>query len=80
MAHTCRDDVLAALERLEFRDARRVFRLAENVAEVKAAGSRCRDSTIRTHIGSRMCGNAPDHHAVVYYDLIRVSPGEYRRA
>jgi hypothetical protein len=80
MAHTCRDEVLAALARLELRHGRQVFRLAEIVAEVKAVGTRYRDSTIRTHVGSRMCGNAPDHHAVVYNDLVRVATGEYRRA
>lgn len=80
MAHTCRDEVLAALTRLELRDGRQVFRLVEIMAEVKAAGTRYRDSTIRTHLGSRMCGNAPDHHAVVYNDLVRVATGEYRRA
>jgi hypothetical protein len=54
--------------------------LAEIVAEVKEAAARYGDSTIRTHVGSRMCGNAPDHHAVVYNDLVRVGTGEYRRA
>jgi hypothetical protein len=72
--------VLAAFTRLELRHGRRVFRMAEIVAEVKAAGTRYRDSTIRPHVGSRMCGNAPDHHAVVYNDLVRVATGEYRRA
>lgn len=37
-------------------------------------------STVRTHVTSRMCVDAPDHHAVVYGDLRRVGPGMYRRA
>lgn len=36
------------------------------------------DSTIRTHIVSKMCMDAPDHHAVVYQDLERVGRGLYR--
>ena len=80
MTHTCRDEVLATLTRLELRHGRQVFPLAEILREVKAGGTRYRDSTIRTHLGSRMCANAPDHHAVVYKDLIRVATGEYRRA
>ena len=80
MADNCRDEVLAALTRLETRHGRHVFRLAEIVAEVKAAGTQYRDATIQTHVGSRMCSNAPDHHAVVYDDLVRVATGQYRRA
>jgi hypothetical protein len=38
-----------------------------------------RPSTIRTHVVSRMCRDAPDHHAVTYDDLERVSPGLYRQ-
>jgi hypothetical protein len=56
-----------------------VFHVTEFLAELKAVGTRYRDSTIRTEVGSRMCGNAPDHHAVVYNDLVRVGTGEYRR-
>jgi len=52
---------MAHLTRLELRRGRQVFRLAEILAEVNTAGTRYRDSTIRTHISSRMCGNAPDH-------------------
>ena len=33
------------------------------------AGSTYRPSTIRTHVPSRMCANAPDHHAVTYRDF-----------
>jgi hypothetical protein len=75
---TCRDDVLAAFARLRARTSRESFSLTEVVREVRSHGSRCRESTIRTHITSRMCANAPDHHAVVYDDLERVDHGLYR--
>ena len=36
------------------------------------------EHTIRTEIVSRMCGEAPVHHAVAYDDLERVDRGRYR--
>ena len=41
-------------------------------------GSSYRESTIRTHVTSRMCANAPDHLAVTYQDFIRTDVGRYR--
>lgn len=76
---TCRDEVLAAFGRLERRDGRADFQLAEIVQEVKSTGSSYRESTIRTHVTSRMCTDAPDNHATIYADLERVGPGRYRR-
>ena len=75
---TCRDEILAAFQRLANRTSRDVFSPAEIVRELGTQGSTYRESTIRTHVVSRMCANAPDHHAVVYHDLERVGPGMYR--
>ena len=38
------------------------FALAEIVAELHRSGSRYAESTIRTHVTSRMCADSPDHH------------------
>ena len=76
---TCRAEVLAALKRLERRNERREFTLDEIVREVHAGGAGYRESTIRTHVTSRLCANAPDHHDVVYRDIERVDHGRYRR-
>jgi len=76
---TCRDDVLAALNRLEGRHGRSAFALDEVVREVVTGGSRYKESTIRTHVTSRMCTGAPHHHGTVYADLERVDRGTYRR-
>jgi hypothetical protein len=54
------------------------FVLADVIAEMRARGSRYDDSTIRTHVTSRMCANAPDHHAVVYRDFWCVDRGSGR--
>jgi len=76
---TCRDDVLTAFERLERRHGRKVFDLSEVLQEVQASGSTYTESTIRTHVTSRMCAEAPDNHATTYPDLERVDRGRYQR-
>jgi hypothetical protein len=76
---TARDEVLEAFAHIESRTGRSVIELSEVLDEVRRSGSTYRESTIRTHVSSRMCANAPDHHAVVYRDLERVGPGQYRR-
>jgi len=76
---TCRDEVLKAFGRLEDRHGRTTFSPAEIVQEVMSVTDRFKESTIRTHVVSRMCADAPDHHAVVYRDLDRAGHGLYRR-
>jgi hypothetical protein len=76
---TCREEVLGAFKRLERRHGRTDFELADVVAEVLAVSSSYAESTIRTHITSRMCRDAPDHHATTFDDLERVDRGLYRR-
>jgi hypothetical protein len=75
----CREAVLAAFDRLERRHDKRDFPLVEIVAEVQAVTDTFRESTIRTHVLSRMCRQAAANHAVVYPDLDRVGRGVYRR-
>lgn len=75
---TCRDEVVAAFERLERRNGRREFDLVDVVQEVLGSTD-YRESTIRTHVTSRMCAEAPANHGTVYADLERVSRGRYRR-
>jgi hypothetical protein len=76
---TCRDEVLGALDRLERRHGCRSFKLDEIVAEVMAVTTQYAESTIRTHVSSRMCADAPDHHGTTYSDLERLDRGVYRR-
>lgn len=77
---TCRDDVLAAMHSLARRHGRSVFKLEEIVQEVQSRGTSAKESTIRTHVVSAMCVNAPANHAVRYPDLIRVDRGMYKLA
>ena len=41
-------------------------------------GTEHEESTIRTHVCSVMCANAPTNHMTTYDDLERVSHGRYR--
>jgi len=75
---TCREAILAAFERLRGRSDRDEFELSEIVAEVRSMTASFAESTIRTHVTSRMCANAPDNHAVVTQDVERVRRGVYR--
>ncbi|NYI99955.1 hypothetical protein HNR19_000654 [Nocardioides thalensis] len=75
---TARDDILAAANRLANRSSDRTFTLAEVITDVRRSGRRYAESTIRTHVTSRMCANAPNHHAVTYDDLYSLGDGRYR--
>lgn len=75
---TCRDEILDCAERLISRKGRNEFSLLEILECMHSRGTSYRDSTIRTHVTSRMCANAPDHHGVTYDDLQRIGTGMYR--
>lgn len=79
MPQTCREAVLAALERLERRNGRKSFDLFEVVQEVMSETDTFAESTIRTHVTSAMCAQASKNHGTVYSDLDRVARGRYRR-
>jgi hypothetical protein len=79
MVRTCRVAVRDAFVRLERRHGRRDFDLADIVTETLAHDPQFAKSTVSTHVTSRLCANAPDHHGTVYADLERVGRGRYRR-
>lgn len=76
---TARDEILRALPGLRARLGRKTFTPAEVIAELQRNGTALAASTIRTHVLSRMCANAPDNRALVYDDLQRVGPGLNRQ-
>ena len=45
---------------------------------MRRRGTSYAEGPIRTHVTSRMCANAPDHHAVTYPDLRRDDYDTYR--
>ena len=76
---SCRKEVLEAFHRLERKQGVREFRLRDVVREVLDFTNEFRESTVRTHVISVMCRDAPENHGVVFDDLERVSRGMYRR-
>ena len=75
---TARDEVLAAARTLATRSSDGTFSIEDVVALMRREGTSYKESTIRTHVVSRMCANAPDNHAVTYRDLFRTDVGRYR--
>lgn len=67
-----REDILAAIARL----GHETFTVMDVLREMR--GTEYTDSTIRTHVTSRMCADSPDHHGTTYADLERVDRGRYR--
>jgi hypothetical protein len=78
MADTCRDEILEAIEALLRRADKDAFSVDDVVREMRSRGTSYAEATIRTHITSRMCDNAPDNHGVVYSDLRRIDRGLYK--
>ncbi len=75
---TCRDEVLKVANLIVTRKGNNEFSIKEIIDEMEKSNTRYEDSTIRTHIVSRMCANAPQHHAVKYADFERIGNGIYR--
>ena len=75
---TCRDEVINAMVRLEKRHRKSAFQLNVIVKVVLSATNYYKESTIRTHISSHMCAQAPVNAAVVTDDLDRIGRGLYK--
>jgi hypothetical protein len=73
-----RQEILTAARKLAKRSPDGSFALAEIVAEIRRNGSRYAESTIRTHVTSRMCADSPDHHGTTHDDFERLGRGRYR--
>jgi hypothetical protein len=75
---TAREEILAAVADIVRRSGREDFELGDVLAEMRRRGSRYSESTIRTHVVSRMCADAPNHHATTFDDFDRQDRGRYR--
>lgn len=78
IAATAREEILLAVADLLRRSGRTDFTLGDLVSEMRRRGSQYSDATIRTHVTSRMCATAPDHHARTYDDFERLDRGRYQ--
>jgi len=74
---TCREEVLAAASRVVKRKGGNEFSIKEVLEVMRDSGTRYKESTIRTHITSSMCCDAPVNHAAVFDDFNRIRRGVY---
>jgi len=77
---TARSEILSAAREFDATSPDGTFSLKEMVKHLAAEGSLYAEATIRTHVASVMCTNAPGNHASTYNDLVRVGRGRYRLA
>ncbi len=74
---TCREHILIAVKHIITTKNDNEFTILEILDYLKQQNSPYKESTIRTHITSKLCKNAPEHHAVTYNDFTRIKPGVY---
>ena len=75
---TCRDEILECAAIVIKKSGLDYFTVPEIIDCMAQRGSPYAESTIRTHVVSRMCANAPDNHAVTFRDFERTERGTYR--
>jgi hypothetical protein len=75
---SCRTEVLLRARELIVSTGDDSFFGEDLVRYMRQKRSRYSISTIRTHVTSRMCANAPSHHATRYPDFVRIGRGRYR--
>lgn len=76
-ATTCREQILTAAKQITQSKNQNEFTIPEVLNYLTQQNTPYKESTIHTHITSRMCGNAPKHHAVTYNDFTRIKHGVY---
>lgn len=74
---TVRDEILEYARHVMKMTGKDYFTPKEIVDCMERRGSRFTESSIRTHVTSRMCREAPKHHGVVHDDLTRIGRGRY---
>lgn len=74
----CRDELIIIIRNLVSDKGKNEFFLDEVVKLAKEKNINFPNSTIKTHISSKMCINSPQHHHTKYDDLERVKRGIYR--
>jgi hypothetical protein len=75
---SCREEVLEAAIAIATQMDDELFTPIEVIEYMRERGSRYPDSTIRNHVCSRLCVNAPVNHLSRYEYFERVLHGLYR--
>ena len=74
----CHHEVLTAAQEIVAIKGENEFAPVEVVRLLQEQGTRYAESSIRTHVISRCCVNAPPHHGVRYSYFERIGKGRYR--
>jgi len=70
--------MLVAVEYIVRMKKKNEFTVKEVIYEMKRRGTHYKESTIQTHVTSKMCANAPVNHYDKTDDFLRISRGLYR--
>jgi len=74
----CHEEVLEASKVIVNLKGKNEFSPEEVITYLKKQGTIYKESTIRTHIISRCCGNAPIHHGTRYHYFERIAYSLYK--
>ena len=74
---TCREQILATARQITQSKNSNEFTILEILNYLTQQNTPYKESTIRTHITSKMCSNATIHYTVTYNDLTHINPGVY---
>jgi len=74
----CRDEILDCARQLVKQKGQNRLTVKEIVNCMKGRRTVYKESTIRTHVVSKLCANAPRHHTPKYSDFERIGRGIYR--
>ena len=75
---TCRNEILDVVSYLLHSIGADQFTLMDVVNEMNRRGTIYKETTIRTHVTSSMCFNAPKNHLIKYDDFVRIGRGIYK--
>jgi hypothetical protein len=75
---TCRDEILSVVRHIIQVKGSNEFKVSEVIENMRKQKATYSESTIRTHIVSKCCVNAPRHHAIVFNDFERIGRGLYK--
>ncbi|MBB6451632.1 hypothetical protein HNQ94_000053 [Salirhabdus euzebyi] len=77
---TCREEILQVVHSIVKERNKNEFTISEVIKLMKQRDTIYAEGTIRTHINSRCCSNASNHHGTVYNDFERIEYGKYKLA
>jgi len=74
----CHEEVLEAANAIINKKGENEFTPNEVIIYLKNKGTAYKENTIRTHVISRCCKNAPEYHETRYQYFERISHGLYK--